>query len=183
MWVQKTPPTKKPALTPLLRPQPGAHISGELCGEPLRIFLHYVSCRSWPCVGRSCWLCEQHIARRYYAYYPVRNSKGVLGIMELTGQAEGQLCKQMKPYSQTPCGNICIERPHGRRNSPCIVHWKEPTNNKASGCGPVEVRELQAALMRIWKLPDNDQDLDEREYLTTLNQVIKHRVGNTTKPP
>lgn len=175
MWVDKAPPAKKPALTPLLRPRPGQQISGTLCGEPLRVFLHFTNGKSWPCIGRGCCLCEQQIPRRYYSYYPVRDSKGTLGIMELTGQAEDLLDEQMFPFSQVPCGEICVRRAEGRRNMPCTVEWKEPLNGKNTGGGKVDVKELQASLMRIWNLPNNDGDLPDNEYLASLNETIRAR--------
>lgn len=175
MWVQQAPPVKKPALTPLLRPQPGCEIHGRLCGEPLRVFLHYTAGRSWPCVGRGCCLCEQQIPRRYYAYYPVRNEKGVLGIMELTSQAENQLNKQMSPVTQVTSGCICLRRGHGRRNAPCTIEWKESENNGLPTLKTLDSQELQNALLHIWKLPLMNDDQDEASWLSSINLCIAAR--------
>ena len=179
MWVQKAPPDQKLALTPLLRPEPGGEIHGELCGEPLRVFLHYTSGRSWPCVGRGCCLCKREIPRRYYSYYPVRDQKGRLGIMEMTSQVEAQLDKQMSPVTHVACGRVILRRAPGRRNMPCTIDWQEAEENGKPRCETIDVRGLQTALMRIWNLPDNHQDLDEREWLASLTKIIKASPTNS----
>lgn len=179
MWVQQAPPVTKPALTPLLRPRPGCEIYGRLCGEPLRVFLHFASGRSWPCVGRGCCLCKREIPRRYYAYYPVRDHKNVLGIMELTSQAEDQLAKQMLPVTQVTSGQVWLSRAQGRRNMPCSIKWKESETNGQISVETLDVRGLQGALLRVWNLPQMDQDLDEREWLANINHIIEQRTLNS----
>ncbi len=179
MWVKQAPPDQKPALTPLLRPEPGCEIFGNLCGEPLRVFLHFASGRSWPCVGRGCCLCSREIPRRYYSYYPVRDQKGRLGIMELTSRAEDQLNKQMSPVTDVTSGRVVLRRASGRRNMPCTIDWQEAEQNGKPRCETISVKELQSALMRIWNLPDINQDLDEREWLASLNKTIEARTINS----
>lgn len=183
MWVQTPPPVKKSTLTPLLRPRPGQIIFGHLCGEPLRVFLHYAAGRSWPCVSHDCCLCKREIPRRYYAYYPVRDHKGVLGIMELTSQAEDQLVKQMSPITQVTRGDVWLSREPGRRNMPCKIVWKDSGNNGDSTLETIDVRGLQGELLHIWKLPNMNQNLDEREWLATINSIIKARTINTEEVP
>lgn len=175
MWVKQTPPVKKTALTPLLRPGPGAEIFGHLCGEPLRVFLHYASGRSWPCVGRGCCLCEEQIPRRYYAYYPVRDHKNVLGIMELTSQAEDQLVHQMSPVTQVTCGRVWLRRGHGRRNAPCTIEWKESEENGKAALKTLDTRDLQNTLLHIWKLPIMREYENEDEWLRAINRCINAR--------
>lgn len=175
MWVQQAPPAKKPALTPLLRPKPGQEIYGRLCGAPLRVFLHFTSGRSWPCVGRACCLCKREIPRRYYAYYPVRSPKGVLGIMELTSQAESQLEKQQRGVTNVNEGEVMLRRAHGRRNMPCSIVWKEAEENGKAAVETLNVRELQSALLRIWNLPDMNLYVDVKEWLAATNKIIDAR--------
>lgn len=179
MWVQKAPPDQKPAIIPLLRPKPGEEIHGSLCGEPLRVFLHYASGRSWPCVGRGCCLCKREIPRRYYSYYPVRGQKGRLGIMELTSLVEAQLDKQMSPVTDVTSGRVVLRRAPGRRNMPCTIDWQEEEENGKPRCESIDVKGLQSALMRIWNLPDRNQDFDESEWLDTLNNIINRRTTNS----
>lgn len=175
MWVNQAPPDKKPTLTPLLRAKPGCEIYGRLCGEPLRVFLHFTAGRSWPCIGHCCCLCEEQIPRRYYAYYPVRNHKGVLGIMELTSQAESQLKKQMSPVTQVTNGQIWLRRGHGRRNMPCSIEWKESEENGQPTLETIDIKGLQDALLRIWNLPIINDDQTETEWLRTINLCIAAR--------
>lgn len=182
MWIQTPPPVKKSDLTPLLRPRPGQNISGRLCGEPLRVFLHFTSGRSWPCVGRGCCLCKREVPRRYYAYYPIRNDKGKLGILEMTSQVEDDLSKQMNPVTQVTSGHVCLYRPIGRRNMPCSIEWSMSNNNGESTVENIEVRGLQGALCRIWNLPCMNQDLDESEWLETINNIIDKRTGSSAQP-
>lgn len=179
MWVQQAPPVKKPALTPLLRPGPGQEVYGRLCGEPLGVFLHFTSGRSWPCIGHGCCLCSREIPRRYYAYYPVRNQKGVLGILELTSQAEDQLKQQMSPVTQVTCGQVWLRRAHGRRNMPCSVEWKESETNGQESLETIDVRGLQGALLRIWNLPSRDKYLDENKWHEAINTIIAARTNNS----
>ncbi len=178
MWLDRPPPPKKKELIKLLRPKPGEQICGHLCGEPLRLFLHFTSNRSWPCVGEECCLCKRQVPRRYYAYYPVHNEKGMLGIIELTSQAEDQLHQQMKEITDVAAGYICIGRDHGRRNNPLIVNWKESEEYKHRGSNQLKPAALQACLMRIWNLPSMNGTLTDREYLTSLNETIKQRTQN-----
>lgn len=178
MWIENAPPVKKSDLTPLLRPRPGQVIFGKLCGEPLRVFMHFTSGRSWPCVGRGCCLCKREIPRRYYSYYPVRNEKGKLGIMELTSQAEDELQKQMNPVTQVTRGQVWLSRAHGRRNMPCSIKWEDSNNNGNSIVETIEVRGLQGALCRIWNLPIMNQDLSPSEWLETINNIIRQRTGS-----
>lgn len=179
MWLDRPPPVKKKELIKLLRPRPGEQIFGHLCGEPLRLFLHFCTRRSWPCVGRGCSLCEREVPKRYYAYYPVHDNKGVLGIMELTSQAEDQLHQQMDPITDVASGQICVRREQGRRNNPVIVEWQQSENQKQTTSNQLTPAATQATLMRIWKLPPMNGNLSEREYLASLNDTIKQR---TTSP-
>lgn len=175
MWVQQSPPVKKSTLTPLLRPKPGQEIYGRLCGDPLRVFLHFVAGRSWPCVGRGCCLCKREIPRRFYSYYPVRNLKGVLGIMELTSQAEAQLVLQMSPVTQVTSGQVWLRRAHGRRNMPCSIEWKESEENGQPPLESIDTQVLQSALMKIWNLPDKNEYKADREWHATINKIINQR--------
>lgn len=179
MWVQQSPPVKKSALTSLLRPKPGQEIYGRLCGEPLRVFLHFAAGRSWPCVGRGCHLCRREIPRRFYAYYPVRDHKGVLGIMELTSQAEAQLDQQMSPVTQVTCGQVWLRRAHGRRNMPCSIEWKVSKENGQPSLETIDARGLQKALLKIWNLPDMNENIDENKWLATINDIIESRTNNS----
>lgn len=179
MWVQQPPPVKKPALTPLLRVKPGGEIYGRLCGEPLRVFLHFAAGRSWPCIGRGCCLCKREFPKRYYAYYPVRDQKGVLGIMELTSQAEDQLQQQMNPTTQVTCGQVLLRRAHGRRNMPCSIEWKEYEENGQPTLETIDAQGLQTVLMKIWNLPDLNEYRHDREWLANINSIIETRTNNS----
>lgn len=173
MWLDKPPLDEKLALTPLLRPKSGGQLCVELVGPPLRVFVHYAAGRSWPCTDFSCTLCKRQIAKRFYAYYPVRGGRGGLAILELTGLAENQLTKQMDPFSHEPCGMVTVSRPPGRKNLPCTVTWKEPDGHRKSGCGELSESGLKKCLMRIWNLPGMNGEEDEKKYLAKLNEIIR----------
>lgn len=195
MWLNQPEEPGQPDQIPLLRAKAGRQVEGELTGDPLRLFVHYAAGRSWPCTGYKCTLCKRGIGRRFYAYYPVRGKKGQPGILELTAQAESSLISQMESFSQVPCGHVLLRRPPGKRNTPCVITWTEPTNNiktaggkeeenettdsgpgannKQRGNGTLTEKELKDGLMRIWNLPKEDDSLGENEYLERLNEVIR----------
>lgn len=192
MWLDQPPQTKVPPQIPLLRPKPGERVRRKLTGDPLRCFVHFASNRSWPCTGQNCCLCKKQISRRCYAYYPTEGRDGIIGILELTAQAESSLISQMEPFSHVPCGIITVARPLGKRNNPCVVQWEEPTNNKERGsgnetnkrdrgCKTLTQNEMKTALMRIWNLPPMNGTQDEYEYLETLNEVIRLKTTNQQK--
>ncbi len=180
MWLDEPPPIPTAPQIPLLRPKPGASVSGRLCGEPLRCFIHFAANRSWPCTGRGCFLCGKKIGRRCYAYYPVCDQKNHLGIIELTSLAENQLITQMEPFSHEPCGVIKVYRPAGKRNQPCVVTWTEPKERKQTASSQLDGQTLKRALFRIWQLPDKNGEEDDTEYFKTLNEVISLKTRNTT---
>ncbi len=182
MWVDRAPPAKKTGLIPLLRATADHSVSGRLCGEPLRIFMHFSNGRSWPCIGRGCYLCSENIPRRYYAYYPIRSKKGKLGIMELTSQAESQLDEQMSKVTQVVSGSVLLRREPGRRNMPCTIEWTLEMINDNPIVESIEVRALQRDLMRIWNLPNINEHQTEREYLEALNTIIKLRCKHNYEP-
>lgn len=180
MWLDKPPQTEKPDLIPLMRAKAGRSISGHLCGEPLRCWVHFACNRSWPCTNRGCSLCKRQVARRCYAYYPVCNDDGKHAIFELTAQAESQLINQMQEFSNVPCGHVQIHRAGGRRNMPCEVTWTAPTNNKQTGGNSLDENELKTHLMRIWNLPTMNGTDEETEYLEKLNEIIRLKTTKRT---
>ncbi len=184
MWLNRPHEPEELALVPLLRARSNKPVSGELCGDPLRVFVHFAVGRSWPCTGFSCTLCKRQVAKRFYAYYPVRGSRGGTAIIELTGRAEGELLHQMNPHTDVPSGFIKVSRLSGKKNMPCKVEWKSieeykdtacvrEDDNKNTGGGVLSESELKTALMRIWKLPTMNGEQEEREYLAKLNETIR----------
>jgi hypothetical protein len=114
--------------------------------------------------------------------------------MEMTSQVEEQLDKQMGPFTDVPCGDITVWREHGRRNLPCQLEWREPKKAKHTGGSAdngkpkrppknLDNKELQAALMRIWKLPTINKQQTESEYLEALNTIIRLRTTYKTEGP
>lgn len=189
MWLDRPQTIDQKDLVPLLRAKPGREVEAKLTGDPLRCFVHYAAGRSWPCTGHKCCLCKRGIGRRCYAYYPVLGKREQIGILELTAQVEASLISQIEPFSQVPCGQVTLRRPIGRRNMPCTIEWKEPSNNKETGsdsdvphqdrgCTTLTQSELETALMRIWNLPRRNGSMEETEYLEKLNETIRLKTTN-----
>lgn len=182
MWLDKPPETTKAGTIPLLRARAGGRVEATLTGDPLRCFVHYAAGRSWPCTNHNCVLCKKSIARRCYAYYPVQGRTNNVGILELTANVEASLKSQMEPFSHVPCGSVILTRPPGRRNTPCSIEWMEPEENGKTGGRTLNEKELKAALMRIWNLPEMNGELEEREYLAKLNECIRLKTQNNRAP-
>lgn len=178
MWLSSPEKTESQPIIPLVRAKFDHPVGGELTGDPLRCFIHYCTGRSWPCTGHNCCLCKRGIGRRCYAYYPIMSKSGNVGILELTAQAESSLIKQMGPDIDTPQGTVTVSRPPGRRNLPCTVKWTESEHTLKRGGYPMERDELEKTLMRIWKLPLRNGQLEEKEYLERLNEAIRLRTTN-----
>ncbi len=184
MWLNQPEKDLPKTTIPLLRAKPGGTIEANLTGRPVRLCVHFAMHRSWPCTAQSCTLCKRGISRRFYAYYPVTGKGGNVGIIELTALAESQLIKLMGPFGDDPRGCIKVYRPGGRRNMPCSISWnisetykKSASRNgdepKQTTSGTLSEKELQDALMRIWKLPLLNGQLTEKEYLAKLNMAIE----------
>lgn len=180
MWLNAPPKTETEPIIPLHRVRTGRSLKVDLTGDPLRCFVHFASNRSWPCTGHKCTLCERGVGRRCYAYYPCVDKFGAVAILELTSLTEASLIKQMGPAVDTPIGTVVVTRPRGRRNLPCTIEWSPEINIKKSARYPLDHSELERTLMRIWKLPLRNGQLEEREYLERLNEAIRLKTTKHT---
>jgi inactivated superfamily I helicase len=174
VWLDTPQPMEQDRSVPILRPQPGRSIQGELAGECLRCFIHWHKGRTWPCTGSGCELCKRETSRRVYSFYPVRGKNGQAGIIEMTALAEAQLLEQMSPHTQVPSGTITISRPPGKRNASCHVDWKPATEPSQPFMHTIDQKKwMEDALCRLWKLPRRNGEQTEEERTERLNQSIR----------
>jgi len=183
MFMQQMPSRNGQNHLQLIRVKAGQKVAGLICGEPVRAYVHYHKGKSLPCISELadiCPLCETGFARRYYAYYPLRNNEGKTAFIELTQTVEQQLQDHMEGAGPYTIPQITVGRKAGKKNNPLSidVKWHEVNPEKfrtwLEKLTPIE--EIIRTLLILWDLPKQRVGEEDAEYGDRLATILMDRI-------
>jgi hypothetical protein len=186
MFTDHLPDCHNPQHIKILRATASRRVQGMLAGVPVRAFTHWYRNKTLPCCQScrvECPLCTRGLSKRYYAYYPIRNSRGLTAAVELTATAEAQLLDHLHQSNAWEVPIITVSRPAGKKNNPLAVDCEYRTLSEedfVKFCDKqIDEDLVKRALCRLWNVPEYGNEFKEDEYLQIVANYLKEMIeGN-----
>jgi hypothetical protein len=169
------------------RARPNKPVSGMIAGSRVRTETHWWKGRTLPCLAtaeKQCPLCQEGVAVRYYAYYPLRNAKGAVAIVELTATAEAELEDHLQTAPENSIPILKVYRAAGKKNNPvhCDCEFKPCSIEELTAFErvKVDVDLIQRTLTRLWNLPPWPEGMNLEDFTDIarkhIDQVLKGNI-------
>lgn len=171
MFVDRMPDCHSPKHLAILRAKAGKSVVGLLAGKPVQAMTHWYKGKTFPCPGSEhlkCPICELGVTKRYYAYHPLRSSKGSAAAVELTATAEALLLDCLANRPNDCLVLMTVSRKGGKRNNPLHVDCEfRPVSQEeyANFYGKMIDQDLlKRALCRLWNVPEWEPGVNQDEF-------------------